>query len=42
MAVIVRALRELVGRHIRPIRVAFAHARNADLAEFTRFFGCPV
>ena len=42
MAVIVRALRELVGRNIRPIRVAFAHARNADLPEFARFFGCPV
>ena len=42
MAVIVRALRELAGRNIRPIRVAFAHARNADMAEFARFFGCPV
>ena len=42
MAVIVRALRELAGRDIRPIRVAFAHARNADLPEFARFFGCPV
>ena len=37
-----RALRELAGRDIRPIRVAFAHARNADLPEFARFFGCPV
>ena len=42
MAVIVRILRELAGRNIRPIRVAFAHARNADLREFARFFGCPV
>ena len=42
MAVIVRALRELAGRNIRPVRVAFAHARNADLREFERFFGCPV
>ena len=42
MAVIVRVLRELAGRNIRPIRVAFAHARNADLREFARFFGCPV
>ena len=42
MAVIVRALRELAGRNIRPIRVAFAHARNADMPEFARFFGCPV
>ena len=42
MAVIVRALRELTGRNVRPIRVAFAHARNADMPEFARFFGCPV
>ena len=42
MAVIVRALRELAGRNVRPIRVAFAHARNADMPEFARFFGCPV
>jgi hypothetical protein len=42
MAVTVRALRELAGRHIRPIRAAFAHARNADLPEFARSFGCPV
>ncbi len=42
MAVIVRALRELVGRKIRPVRVAFAHPRNADLREFARFFGCQV
>jgi AraC-like DNA-binding protein len=42
MAVIVRVLRELAGRDIRPIRTAFAHARNADLPEFERFFGCPV
>jgi AraC-like DNA-binding protein len=41
-AAILRALRELAGRDIRPIRVAFAHARNADVPEFARFFGCPV
>ncbi len=42
MAVILRGLRELAGRNIRPIRAAFAHARNADLPEYERFFGCPV
>jgi AraC-like DNA-binding protein len=42
MAVIVRVLRELVGRDIRPTRAAFAHPRNADMPEFPRFFGCPV
>ena len=42
MAVTLRHLRELIGRDIRPIRAAFAHARNADLPEFARFFGCPA
>ncbi len=42
MAVGLRALRELAGGDIRPIRAAFVHARNADLPEFARFFGCPV
>ena len=42
VAIGLRALRELAGREIPPIRVAFAHARNADLPEFARFFGCPV
>jgi AraC-like DNA-binding protein len=42
VAVIVRTLRELAGRDVRPIRVAFAHARNSDIPEFARFFGCPV
>ena len=42
MAVMLRALRELAGRNIRPTRAAFAHARNADLPEYERFFGCPV
>ena len=42
MAAILRALRDLAGRDIRPIRVAFAHARNADMPEYERFFGCHV
>ena len=42
VAAILRALRELTGRDIRPVRVAFAHARNADMAEYGRFFGCHV
>jgi Arabinose-binding domain of AraC transcription regulator, N-term len=42
MAVIVRALRELAGGNVRPIRVAFALARNADMPEFARFFGFAV
>jgi AraC-like DNA-binding protein len=42
MAMTVRALRELAGRNIRPTRAAFAHARNSNMPEFARFFGCPV
>ena len=42
MAVLLKALRELAGRNIRPTRVAFAHARNSNLREFNRFFGCDV
>ena len=42
LAVTLRHLCELAGRDIRPIRAAFAHARNADLPEFARFFGCPA
>ncbi len=42
MALILRAFREIAGRNIRPTRVAFAHARNANRRDFERFFGCPV
>jgi AraC-like DNA-binding protein len=42
LAVALRGLRELLGRSVRPTKVAFAHARNADLREFERFFGSPV
>ena len=42
MVVTLHHLRELIGRDIRPIRAALAHARNADLPEFARFFGCPA
>jgi AraC-like DNA-binding protein len=42
IAVILKALREVTGRNIRPIRAAFAHARNSDLREFERFYLCPV
>jgi AraC-like DNA-binding protein len=41
-ALAVNVMREITGRDIRPIRVAFAHARNGDLREFERFYGCPV
>jgi Arabinose-binding domain of AraC transcription regulator, N-term len=42
MVATLRALRELTGRNISPIRAAFAHARNTDMLGFARLFGCPV
>jgi len=42
IAVIVKALRDVTGRKVRPIRAAFVHPRNSDLREFERFFLCPV
>jgi AraC-like DNA-binding protein len=42
IAVILKALREVSGRNIRPTQLTFVHARNSDLREFERFFGCPV
>lgn len=42
IAVVLKALREVAGQNIRPTRAAFAHARNSDLREFERFYGCPV
>jgi AraC-like DNA-binding protein len=42
ISVVLKALREMAGRNIRPIRAAFVHARNSDLRDFERFYGCPV
>jgi AraC-like DNA-binding protein len=42
LAVTVKAMRELAGRDVHPIRIAFAHTRHSDRGEFRRFFGCPV
>ena len=41
-AIIVKGIREVVGRNIRPMYVSFAHGRNSDLREFERFFRCAV
>jgi AraC-like DNA-binding protein len=41
-AIILKGVREVVGRNIRPMHVSFAHGRNSDLRAFERFFGCPV
>jgi AraC-like DNA-binding protein len=42
IAVIVKALREVAGHRIDPVRVAFAHPRDSDLSEFERFYRVPV
>ncbi len=42
ISVVVKALREITGREVRPTRVAWAHARTTDVREFERFYGCPV
>ena len=42
VAVISKALREIVGRSICPTRITFAHGRNSHLREFERFYRCPV
>jgi Arabinose-binding domain of AraC transcription regulator, N-term len=41
-AIILKGLREVAGRNIRPMHVSFAHGRNSDLRAFDRFFRCPV
>jgi AraC-like DNA-binding protein len=38
----IKGLREMAGRDFRPTQVMFTLARNSDLGEFERFFGCPV
>ena len=42
LTIILKALREITGRNVRPERVACVNARNSDLREFERFFGCAV
>jgi AraC-like DNA-binding protein len=42
ISVILKALREIAGRNIRPTRAAFVHMRNSDLRDFERFYGCTV
>jgi AraC-like DNA-binding protein len=42
VAVILKALREMTGQRIRPVRVAFAHVRGSPMQDFERFFGCIV
>jgi AraC-like DNA-binding protein len=42
ITVILKALREVIGRNIRPTRVSFVLGRVSNRREFERFFGCPV
>jgi AraC-like DNA-binding protein len=42
ISIILKALREIAGRSVRPIRAAFVHPRNSDLRDFERFYGCNV
>jgi AraC-like DNA-binding protein len=42
IAVILKGLREITGRNIRPLQTTFIHVRNSNLRQFERFFGCPV
>jgi AraC-like DNA-binding protein len=42
IAATVKALREMAARDFRPTQVTFTLARNSELPEFERFFGCPV
>ena len=42
IAATIKSLQEMAGREFRPAQVAFTLARNSELREFERFFGCPV
>src|SRR5262249_18456760 len=42
VTVIVRGLREITGRNVRPTKITFAHLRSSDFPEFERFCGCPI
>lgn len=42
MAATVKSLRKMAGNKFQPSHVAFTLARDSQLLEFERFFGCPV
>jgi AraC-like DNA-binding protein len=42
IALIVKSLREITGRNLRPTKITFVHRRSSDFPEFERFCGCPV
>ncbi len=42
MTVLVRLCRQMTGREVAPIRVAFTHRRNEDASELSAYYGCGV
>jgi AraC-like DNA-binding protein len=42
IAVIMRTLREVAGRPVRPTKVSFVRAHAHNFREVARFYGCPV
>ena len=42
IAATIKALREMAGQNFHPAQVTFTLARDAEVSEFERFFGCPV
>jgi hypothetical protein len=42
VAAMIKGLREMAGRDVRPTQVGFTLARDPDSGDFERFFGCPV
>ncbi len=42
IAVVLKSLREITGRNVRPAKITLVHMRNSDFPEFERFCGCPV
>jgi AraC-like DNA-binding protein len=42
ISIVLKALREVAGRNIRPVQATFAVPRHSDLREFEHFYGCPV
>jgi AraC-like DNA-binding protein len=42
VASMIKGLREMAGRDVRPTQVGFTLARDTDSGEFESFFGCPV
>jgi AraC-like DNA-binding protein len=42
IAVILRALREVAGRNIRPTEASFVLGHASKIRDFERFYGCPI